>query len=168
MPLAELPPNRLAPDPHQVLIDALEQARREVCGYGPLARTCDCKYGLILPTDPAEPVLPSATHCTHRSCEHTGCPEIRSMVARVKNAQREAWGRRSKGHERTTHGWLCCNNHPAFDPALTNRVAALYDGTPAGATCGGPGWCYTCTPEAGRTHGLLPPEPGVADDPASA
>lgn len=156
------------PDHHLILLDALEEARKAVCCYSPLARTCDCKYGLIPPTDPAEPVPLNAINCTHRNCEHTGCPEIRSMMAQVKNAQREVWGRRSKHHERTGHGWLCCANHPEFDPELANRVKAMYDGTPEGATCGGPGWCYTCTPEADRTHGLLPPLPEVVGDAPSA
>lgn len=158
MPLAKLPPNRLRPDHHQILIDALETARKKVCGYGPLARTCDCKFGLV----PYALMGTNTARCSHRSCEHTGCPEIRQLMAQVKNAQRETWARRSDAHGRLVHGWLCCRWHPDLDPNAPD-FTVMYDGNPAGATCGGVGHCFTCTPEADQLHGLLPP-PEVADD----
>lgn len=55
------------------LAAALELVRRRICAYGPLATTCDCKYGLgkyILPKgDPG-----------YVNSEETGCPELRSVI----------------------------------------------------------------------------------------
>lgn len=145
--------DREIPDHHQIMLDALEAARQRVCAYR-FQRTCDCKFGLI-----PYPLQGTQTaNCTHRHCEHTGCPEIRQLMAQVKNAQRNAWARRSAEHARTSHGWLCCTHHPDYDSAATTGApGASYDGTPEGATCGGVGFCLTCTPEADRLHGLLPP-----------
>jgi len=152
-------PIRELPDPHQILLEALEAARKAVCGYGPLARTCDCKYGLIPPGDPTEVVPLNALSCNHRGCEHTGCPEIRSLMARVKTQQRARWAKASTEHIRTSHGWLCCIHHPDYDPASPS----MYDGAVGGAVCGGAWFCHSCTPEADRAHGLLPP---VSERPA--
>ena len=152
---------REMPDPHQLVIDALEAARKSICGYGPLARTCDCKYGLI----PYAMQGSLTAACRHSHCEHTGCPEIRELLGRFRAAQREAWARKSDTHVRTTHGWLCCLHHPGLN--FDDPSPAMYDGTPAGAACGGAGYCHTCTPEADRAHGLLPPLE-VAGDASSA
>jgi hypothetical protein len=163
MPPGFIPGSLLAdmkhPDLHQNMLDALERARKEVCGYGPLARTCDCKYGLV----PYSTMGSNTANCTHRYCEHTGCPEIRQLMAQVKNAQRETWARRSATHGRLTHGWLCCRWHPDVDSGDRADYVANSNLDPTGAACGGVGFCFTCTPEADRLHGLLPPLE-VADD----
>ena len=43
-------------------IDGLEKLRAKICGYGPKAKYCDCKYG------------------ASREGEETGCPELRSAI----------------------------------------------------------------------------------------
>lgn len=136
------------PDYHQILLDALEKARQEVCHYGPHARTCDCKWGLVPPTDPAAVVPINAIHCTHRNCEHSGCPELRNLMGRIKREQRARWARLSEVHELTSHGEGCCAQLDTPDKQET---------TPGKTHCGGYWWCAECITEADRTHGLLPP-----------
>jgi hypothetical protein len=141
MSLAKLPPNRLRPDHHQILIDALERARKAVCCYsGP---TCDCKYGLIGPASFGESFPLNAVNCKHRNCEHTGCPEIRDLIGRAREGQRRAWARDAEHHRRTpTHDWPCCDLIEVLELPVDsiNRV------------CGGPGRCIPCTVEADRIH----------------
>lgn len=55
------------------LAAALELVRRSVCAYGPLAETCDCKYGLY------EFILPKGDP-GYVNSEQTGCPELRSVI----------------------------------------------------------------------------------------
>jgi hypothetical protein len=54
------------------LASALEAVRCRICAYGPLADTCDCKYGLG-ETLTAGPPAQSGS-------ERTGCPELRSAI----------------------------------------------------------------------------------------
>ena len=130
-------------DPYRSLIDALETARKEVCIY--MGPTCDCKWGLIPPDDPAEVVPLAALNCRHNHCEHTGCPELRTLVGQVRRSQRAWWAARSDKHEATpTHDMPCCDRVLLVDP-------------PASGSCGGPHYCAVCVTEADRTHGLLPP-----------
>ena len=135
---------RRGPDYHQILLDALEEARKRVCHYGPHARTCDCKWGLVPSGDPAEVVPVNAIHCTHRNCEHSGCPELRDLMNRIKREQRTRWAQLSEVHELTSHGEPCCAQMEAPAP-------------PPGISCGSYWWCAECIVEADRTHGLLPP-----------
>lgn len=146
MPLAKLPPNRFAPDHYQVLIDALETARRAVCCYG--GPTCDCKWGLIPSDDPADVVPISALNCKHNHCEHTGCPELRSLIERLRRSRRAWWAARSDRHALTSHGEGCCAQLDTPDRQET---------APGQTHCGGYWYCVVCITEADRIHGLLPP-----------
>lgn len=74
---------RTLPNHFDLLIEALETARKAVCIYS--GRTCDCKYGLI----PSDSISVEAMTCSHRMCEHTGCPEIRDLIAKT------VWSRRA-------------------------------------------------------------------------
>lgn len=58
------------------LAAALEMVRRGVCGYGPLAETCDCKYGID------EYITPRGEigGIKRFNSEMTGCPELRSVI----------------------------------------------------------------------------------------
>lgn len=132
-------------DPYRSLIDALETARKQVCTY--MGPTCDCKWGLILPDDPAEVVPINALNCKHNYCEHTGCPELRNLIGRVRQAQRAWWAARSDNHAITTHGQFCCEK--ADIPGWTPETPPV--------RCGGPHYCPDCTSEADRAHGLLSP-----------
>lgn len=69
------------------LISALEDARRDVCVYPPNSPTCDCKYGLYPTSGPA---FTRAMTCSHRNCEHTGCPELRDMINCLNDLEAEA------------------------------------------------------------------------------
>ena len=48
----------------QEIIEGLENLRKAICGYGPNAPTCDCKYG--------------GSRIAHS--EQTGCPEVRVAI----------------------------------------------------------------------------------------
>jgi hypothetical protein len=48
------------------LIAGLEELRKRVCEYGPLARTCDCKFG------------------ASGEGEQSGCPELRQAIEYLK------------------------------------------------------------------------------------
>lgn len=139
MSLHDMPPSRLAPDPFQQMLDALELARQAVCCYAPTSRTCDCKYGLMLNGMRIE-IPPTAHKCSHRHCEHTGCPEIRDLIAQAKTTQRDWWARNATKHERTRHGRACCAYAPDEVFSQDRR------------TCQGPGLCHNCTMDADRIH----------------
>lgn len=133
-------------DPYHSAIEALEVARRAVCTY--MGPTCDCKWGLIPSDDPAEVVPLKALNCKHSGhCEHTGCPELRSLIGRIRRAQRAWWAARSDYHTITTHGQFCCEK--ADIPGWTPESEPVF--------CGGTHYCPHCTSEADRAHGLLPP-----------
>lgn len=70
------------PNHFDLLLEALETARKQVCGYS--GRTCDCKYGLV----PSDMISVEAIACSHNWCEHTGCPEIRDLIAKTVWARR--------------------------------------------------------------------------------
>ena len=70
-------PTPMAARNRQALINALETARRAVCAYGPDARTCDCKYGLV--PDNGHDFQPAVLHS-----EETGCPELRDMIHAIQ------------------------------------------------------------------------------------
>lgn len=70
-------PSSWTPTLRQNLIDALEEARKAVCAYGPLARTCDCKYGLV--PDNGYDWQPAML-----GSEQTGCPELRDLIRAIR------------------------------------------------------------------------------------
>lgn len=160
MTLAELPPNRFEPpDPFERLIQALETARREVCSYSPLARTCDCKYGLL----PVDPMPTTAARCRHNNCEHNGCPDLRQMIQRVRDAQRQHiiscpgfngcahCGRTDDGRggfelfARQGEYKLC---HPNPDPADPDRPDCYHLATVYGHPVTGCPICWHTAPDA--------------------
>jgi hypothetical protein len=61
-------------DPHD-LAAALELVRRCICGYGPNATTCDCKYGAG-----SELTNPEGRYL---NSEQTGCPELREVIHKL-------------------------------------------------------------------------------------
>lgn len=58
------------------LAATLEMVRRGVCAYGPLATTCDCKYGMGKQITPAGEI----SGIKRFNSEMTGCPELRSVI----------------------------------------------------------------------------------------
>lgn len=59
-----------------MLASALEVVRRQICGYGPAAVTCDCKFGIGRRV--TGELAPNGS--AHVSSESTGCPELRSLI----------------------------------------------------------------------------------------
>lgn len=107
------------PNHFDLLIAALETARKQVCVYaGP---TCDCKYGLIPYNN-----MPAAVHtCEHHLCEHTGCPELRDLIASTE------WTRRT--HEfGPNHG---CPRGFTSAPAYPTTNPTIWRCSNCGADC---------------------------------